>query len=415
MTDSDNEVLIRVNNVSKKFCRDFKKSLWYGLKDTASDIFSINSKEQERELTHLREGEFWANQNVSFELKRGECLGLIGHNGAGKTTLLKLLNGLIKPDTGRIEIKGKIGALIALGSGFNPILTGRENIYVNGSILGLSKKEIDDKLEDIIEFAEVADAIDSPVRTYSSGMNVRLGFSVAVKLLNPDILILDEILAVGDVSFSTKCLNLIRDIVTETAVIMVSHNIQTVSQFSTKVILLNKGIIELETKEVNKAIERYLIHCVRRIQIGGTKEVVSEKEMFIINGKMINQEYVKINSNDKVQINFRIIIEKKIHNAYCKLAIKANNGTQLCTYFFNSKENTDKLKDSGHYDCKLDLGNLNLVPGKYHILLIFAGDKNEKIYLRKEGILPFQVIGDEEKSYISSPFRFNRTSHFKKI
>ena len=121
--------------------------------------------------------------DVSFELKRGECLGLIGRNGAGKTTLLKMLNGLIKPDHGRIEMRGRVGALIALGAGFNPILTGRENIYVNGAVLGLTKREIDEKIEDIIDFAEIREFIDSPVQSYSSGMQVRLGFAVATALI----------------------------------------------------------------------------------------------------------------------------------------------------------------------------------------------------------------------------------------
>ena len=127
----------------------------------------------------LRRDEFWAVRDVSFELSRGECLGLIGRNGAGKTTLLKMLNGLIKPDQGRIEMRGRVGALIALGAGFNPILTGRENIYVNGAVLGLTKQEIARQLDDIIDFADIGDLIDAPVQSYSSGMAVRLGFAVA--------------------------------------------------------------------------------------------------------------------------------------------------------------------------------------------------------------------------------------------
>ena len=127
------DVLVRVEGVSKKFCRDLKRSLWYGLKDTAADLLGRNG------VSALRPDEFWAVDGVSLMLRRGECLGLIGRNGAGKTTLLKMLNGLIKPDKGRIEIRGRVGALISLGAGFNPILTGRENIYVNGSVLGLTK------------------------------------------------------------------------------------------------------------------------------------------------------------------------------------------------------------------------------------------------------------------------------------
>jgi lipopolysaccharide transport system ATP-binding protein len=141
---SDQDVLVKVDNVSKKFCRGLKKSLWYGVRDIVSDLnpFGGDCRAAEGRQS-LRPEEFWALDDVSFEVRRGECIGLIGHNGAGKTTLLKMLNGLIKPDSGRIEMRGRVGALIALGAGFNPILSGRENIYVNGSVLGLSKREIE--------------------------------------------------------------------------------------------------------------------------------------------------------------------------------------------------------------------------------------------------------------------------------
>jgi lipopolysaccharide transport system ATP-binding protein len=148
---SDSEILVKVDGVKKKFCRSLKKSLWYGVKDMATEVMGGKGNHEK-----LRPGEFWAVNDVSFALRRGECLGLIGHNGAGKTTLLKMLNGLIKPDYGRIEMRGRIGALIALGAGFNPILTGRENIYVNGAVLGVSKSEIDQKFESIVAFYELA-------------------------------------------------------------------------------------------------------------------------------------------------------------------------------------------------------------------------------------------------------------------
>lgn len=190
----------------------------------------------------LREDEFWAVRDVSFEVKRGECLGLIGRNGAGKTTLLRMLNGLIKPDKGRIEMRGRVGALIALGAGFNPILTGRENIYVNGSVLGLSKKEIGDKIEEIIDFAEIHEFIDAPVQSYSSGMQVRLGFAVASSL-EPDILILDEILAVGDAGFKSKCFNRIGRLIKQCAVIFVTHSMHQLYRISSNVIVMEKGTV----------------------------------------------------------------------------------------------------------------------------------------------------------------------------
>jgi homopolymeric O-antigen transport system ATP-binding protein len=227
---------IKVEGVSKKFCRSLKKSLWYGMQDIGREITGRRHGGDGQ----LRQDEFWAVKDVSFELNRGECLGLIGRNGAGKTTLLRMLNGLIKPDQGRIEMRGRVGALIALGAGFNPILTGRENISVNASLLGLSNHEIDEKIEEIIDFAEIGDFIDSPVQTYSSGMQVRLGFAVATALL-PEVLLIDEVLAVGDTAFKVRCYNRIRDILPRTAVIFVSHSMQEIARISSRVLVLKSG------------------------------------------------------------------------------------------------------------------------------------------------------------------------------
>ena len=235
------DTLVKVENVSKKFCRNLKRSLWYGMKDLGSELLGRSRDENEE----LRPHEFWAVNDVSFDLKRGECLGLIGRNGAGKTTLLRMLNGLIKPDQGRVEMRGRIGALIALGAGFNPILTGRENIYVNATVLGLSKNEIDAKLDEIISFAELEEFIDTPVQSYSSGMVVRLGFSIATTL-SPDILILDEVLAVGDVSFRVKCWQRIGDLSKNAAVILVSHEAYAIHRLCNQALFLDKGMIQFK-------------------------------------------------------------------------------------------------------------------------------------------------------------------------
>src|SRR5262245_2276265 len=174
------DVLISVEHVSKKYCRSLKHSMFYGVQDVVRDIFRLDSYTGE-----LRDNEFWAIDGVSFEVKRGECLGIIGPNGAGKSTLLKMLNGILLPDRGKITRRGRVGARIELVAGFHPMLTGRENIYVNGAILGLGRKEIDRKFDEIVAFAELEDFIDSPVKFYSSGMYVRLGFAVSAHL-NPD-------------------------------------------------------------------------------------------------------------------------------------------------------------------------------------------------------------------------------------
>jgi lipopolysaccharide transport system ATP-binding protein len=247
---SNSEILVKVEGVSKKFCRDLKRSLWYGVKDISSELFGSKKNGQ------LRPKEFWAVDDVSFELKRGECLGLIGHNGAGKSTLLKMLNGLIKPDKGKITMHGRIGALIELGSGFNPILTGRENIYNNGAVLGFSKKEIDAKFEAIVEFAEIDDFIDTPVQNYSSGMKVRLGFAVAAQM-EPDVLLIDEVLAVGDVGFKIKCYNEIFRIARNAVVIFVSHSMPQVGKICNRGILLKKGSTEIMSSDISKVISGY--------------------------------------------------------------------------------------------------------------------------------------------------------------
>lgn len=244
------EVLVKVEQVSKKFCKDLKTSLKYGVRDIMREVIGLPCKE------NLRNEEFWAVNDVSFELKRGDCLGLIGHNGAGKSTLLKMLNGLIKPDKGRITMKGRIGALIELGAGFNPILTGRENIYVNGQILGFSKKEIDRKLDAIIDFAEIDQFINTPVQNYSSGMKVRLGFAVAAQM-EPDVLIIDEVLAVGDVGFRIKCFNAITDIMKNSAVIFVSHAMQQIARISSQVLLMENGKEYYSGKDIFEGIQKY--------------------------------------------------------------------------------------------------------------------------------------------------------------
>jgi lipopolysaccharide transport system ATP-binding protein len=245
------DVLIKVENVSKKFCRDLKKSLWYGVKDIAGEL---SRRGISRDA--LRPGEFWSVKDISFELKRGECLGLIGANGAGKSTLLKMLNGLIKPDQGRISMRGRVGALIELGAGFNPILTGRENIYVNGAVLGFTKEEIGRKFDEIVEFAEINEFIDTPVQNYSSGMKVRLGFAVAAQM-EPDVLLIDEVLAVGDIGFRVKCLNRISELLAQSAVIFVSHAMPQIARICTHTMLMKKGQSLLFTPGTSQAIDLY--------------------------------------------------------------------------------------------------------------------------------------------------------------
>lgn len=230
--------MVKVENVSKKYCKSLKDSMYYGISDISRNLLGLSSHSD-----RLRKNEFWSVDDVSFELKRGETLGLVGANGSGKTTMLKMINGIFWPDRGKITVRGKIGALIAVGSGFHPLLTGRENIYINAGILGMSKEEVDKKFDSIVAFSGIGDFLDSPVKHYSSGMYVRLGFAIAVHS-HCDILLIDEVLAVGDIKFQAQCMDKIKELGRQGVTkIFVSHSLNAVQSLCQKCIYLNHGKI----------------------------------------------------------------------------------------------------------------------------------------------------------------------------
>ncbi|NJR49030.1 MAG: ABC transporter ATP-binding protein [Leptolyngbyaceae cyanobacterium CSU_1_3] len=248
---SQGEVVLSVNQVSKRFCRDLKRSLIYGVQDIASELTGLR-----QEGDFLRPKEFWALDLVSFQLRRGEAVGLIGKNGSGKSTLLRIIAGLIKPDMGTVEVRGQVAPLIALGAGFNPILTGRENVFANMSILGLTRQEIVDRLDEVIDFAEIGDALDSPVQTYSSGMAARLGFACAIHT-KPDILLIDEVLAVGDVKFRCKCYRKLNELQKNgTAFVLVSHSANSILAVCDSGVYINQGKV-ICTGAVSEVVTRY--------------------------------------------------------------------------------------------------------------------------------------------------------------
>ncbi|HZT94271.1 MAG TPA: ABC transporter ATP-binding protein [Gaiellaceae bacterium] len=251
------EPAIGVEGISKRYCRSLKKSLWYGIWDIGNEL-SGRGQQADR----LRPAEFWALKDVSFDVARGESVGLIGHNGAGKTTLLKLINGLVKPSAGKITVRGSVRALIALGAGFNPVLTGRENIRVASAVLGFSEQETRDQFDAIIEFSELEEFIDAPVQSYSSGMLARLGFAVAVHT-RPDILLVDEVLAVGDLRFGMKCFQKIGAFRAEGgAILLVSHNPYTIRTNCDRVVWLEHGKVR-EIGDVSEVCDAYELEMGR--------------------------------------------------------------------------------------------------------------------------------------------------------
>jgi lipopolysaccharide transport system ATP-binding protein len=230
-----NTFRLDVDGLSKKFSTNLKSSLRYGLTDSFRRVLHLKQSE------NLRNGEFWALDNVSFSLEEGKSLGLMGLNGSGKTTLLRILNGTYKPDKGSVKLRGNIGSLIAAGAGFSPLLTGRENIYVNGTLLGMKPKEIEDKFDEIVEFSDLGKFIDMPVKNYSSGMSVRLGFAVAT-ISSPRILLVDEVLAVGDLNFQKKCFERINELKANgTSVILVSHSVGAIWSVCDSALVLEQG------------------------------------------------------------------------------------------------------------------------------------------------------------------------------
>jgi lipopolysaccharide transport system ATP-binding protein len=267
--NTDSDVVLSVHGVSKKFCRSLKRSLLYGVQDIASEVLGLREKSE-----NLRPKEFWALKDISFQLRRGEALGLVGKNGSGKSTLLRIIAGLIKPDTGFLEVNGRVAPLIALGAGFNPILTGRENIYANMSILGLTTREISERFDEVVEFAEIGDALDAPVQSYSSGMAARLGFACAIHT-EPDILLIDEVLAVGDMKFRTKCYRRLAQLSKQgVTFVLVSHDPNSILSVCNSALLLSKGeVIEFgDTYLIMKKYEEGLFGD--ELEISDAKDIL---------------------------------------------------------------------------------------------------------------------------------------------
>lgn len=362
------ELVLKVEGLSKKFSKSLRKSLYYGAQDLSHELMGRSVSEK------LRKTEFWALEDINFELRKGEMLGLIGANGAGKSTLLKLINGLIKPTKGSITVKGRIGAMIALGTGFNPILTGRENVFVNAAVLGISKKEVDKKLQQILDFAEIGDFIDSPVQNYSSGMKVRLGYAVASNL-NPDILLIDEVLSVGDSSFRARCIENLRNYRENGGtIIFVSHNTLVVENTCTRAVWMEKGRV-VEIGAPKDVVEKYETKMLNLSAMAKKQRSIPEKYLVNDDISIVKVDLLDMDGVIQDEFSFRESIELKIYyqinntinNPYFEIAIvnQKNNLTltKISTYFDGFEIND--LSQAGTVSCVID--TLPFVPGTYDI------------------------------------------------
>lgn len=310
--------------------------------------------------------DFSALSNVSFEVVKGDSVGILGHNGAGKSTLLQLLTGTLTATSGTIKTNGRIAALLELGAGFNPEFTGKENVYMNAAILGLNKREIDEKYDDILKFADIGDFIHRPVKTYSSGMYVRLAFSVAVHI-EPEILIIDEALAVGDIRFQMKCLEYMEGLKkTGTTILFVSHSPEQVKRFCNKAIWLNKGEVK-DLGDANLICDRYKDW----MSFGGENEVnsVENKPQIKIPARITKVSLDKsvVNTGDDLtcEVTYEVF-DENIHGLLMGVAIYKPNRD----YIFGANTHLDEVKIpilQGEHKVKYKLKNIPLLPGYFDL------------------------------------------------
>ena len=339
---------------------------------------------------------FWALKDLNFEIKKGDRVGIIGHNGAGKSTLLKLLSQITSPTEGNIKINGKIASLLEVGTGFHPEMTGRENIYMNGAILGMKHDEIDKKVNDIIEFSEIGEHIDTPVKRYSSGMYVRLAFAVAAHL-DSDILIADEVLAVGDAAFQKKALGKMNELSSGEGrtVLFVSHNMAQVKNLCNKGIVLEKGAIVRNDDDIEKSIEYYLNR-------GGSEKNNSTKTVCWYNRGDINNEYMtplsvefldsdkniitdSLSSDNTYYISFKFSVKNKSVKPICHGFMVMNGVTRVAAF-----SRPLESYEPGKYEILYTILPGHIPPGNYRLVFsasvwetewIVNGDYNEVVAL----------------------------------
>jgi len=389
---------IEFNNVSKKYTKGEK---FNSLRDSIPNLFrNVIGKGSRKE--DLKNREFWAVNNVDFHIKKGEVVGIIGPNGAGKSTILKLLSGIIVPNKGSLVVNGRLSALIEVTAGFHPELTGRENVYLNGTILGMKKQEIDEKFEEIVNFSGIREFIDTPVKRYSSGMFSRLGFSVAAHV-NPDILLVDEVLSVGDIAFQAKCAEKMRELMNSgVTIILVSHNIALIENLCGRVILLNKGGIQKEgpVDEVIPYYENIVFKqreddLKQKLNTSSYKVKVDDQSdltisnIILLNGEDKDSDSFDVGEDFSVKIEYNA--EKNIENPVFSLEIIRADGVLCCSS--NTKDSAsfpESIFGNGHV--QVNFGKLNLGPGIYATKVsIWDRDMIHPYDIRKDSVFRINV------------------------
>lgn len=378
----NSDIAILVSHLSKKYFIGKEKE--NSLRSTIARTFQSSTQKTE---------EFRALSDVSFEIKKGDVIGIIGKNGAGKSTLLKILSQITKPSEGCIEISGRVASLLEVGTGFHPELTGRENIYLNGTILGMTRKEVKEKFDEIVSFSGVEKFIDTPVKHYSSGMYVRLAFAVAAHL-EPEILIIDEVLAVGDSEFQKKCIGKMRDVANQgRTVLFVSHNIAAIKALCTKGLLLDKGNL-LYNGEINDVISHYY--------------KLSNDNSKLLDLNNFENEYIKVNnfqisplSGEIITVDsgfkFNLDFDNYLENATIDATFELRNMDDVIVFHRGNYIDDPNKSKKGSYSVTGRVEPNTLNAGTYFFNLIF-GQNSSYLLLHCPEILSFDIENSPDEN-----------------
>jgi lipopolysaccharide transport system ATP-binding protein len=394
------ETVIKVENLSKQY-----RLGQVGTGSLSHDVNRLWYKMRGKEDPYLRIGEendrtsggnslyVWALRDINFEVKQGEVLGVIGRNGAGKSTLLKILSRTTKPTTGSIKIRGRVASLLEVGTGFHPELSGRDNIFLNGAILGMTKEEVRRKFDEIVDFSGVEKYIDTPVKRYSSGMYVRLAFAVAAHL-EPEILIVDEVLAVGDMEFQKKCLGKMKDVSDKDGrtVLFVSHNMEAIQSLTSRSVLMNNGTIAF-TGNSFEAIKKY--YTLNKKQSEAAMRSHSNKEVFISDIRVLaNPVRIGEDISFELQINSKNKLRGLTLGVSLMNELDVNVASRMVTSALDLEPGVNKFN--------VCVSDHTYIPGEYKCA--FAVSRNEKwdIFDSVIGYPDFQIIPDQEDRYFTS-------------
>jgi lipopolysaccharide transport system ATP-binding protein len=402
----DSSLAIEATDLSKKYrlgtigmtsLREDLNRWWTRKKQNSSTEENVKTAGIDQSRM-INDSEFWALHDLNFQIPKGEVVGLIGANGSGKSTLLKILSRITEPTEGEVKIRGKVASLLEVGTGFHPELTGRENVYINGAILGMTRREVDAKFDEIVEFAGISDFIDTPIKRYSSGMKVRLGFAVAAHL-DPEILIVDEVLAVGDASFQKKCIGKMQSISDSgRTIIFVSHQLPMIENLCSKCILLEKGRI-IKFDETKKIITKYHSSVLKH-----NDSLLSERSDRKGNGIIRIMDYFLLDENHSI-VNFIncgnrmfLIFKVKINELSSgtinlSVGINGSNGDRITQ--LNSKTTRDTINlDSSNSFISLEIYKMNLMPDNYSF----------NIYLTIDGNISDWIINAGEIKVVESDY-----------